>query len=91
MAHRCHATACRLVVPRERLMCPVHWRLVPAELQAGVWATYRDGQCADMNPSQAYLEAAKAAGIAVAQHECINPDTTLYDRFIWRKPVELEG
>lgn len=66
-------------------------RPLAMDLQKQVWATYRDGQCTDMNPSQAYLEAAKAAVIAVAHHECLMPDTVLYDRLIWRKPVELEG
>lgn len=47
-----------------------------------VWATYRVGQCDDMNPSKAYCEAARVAVIEVARREGVEPDTKLYDFFL---------
>ena len=60
------------------LMCLAHWRMVPKKLQKAVWGSYRQGQCDDMNPSREYCEAAKAAVIAVAAKEGIEPDISLY-------------
>ena len=42
-------------------MCLRHWRMVPRKIQRAVWATYRDGQCDDMNPSKEWHCAADAA------------------------------
>lgn len=81
MAHHCHATDCKTSVPPEMLMCSKHWRMVPRKLQSKVWATYREGQCDDWNPSAAYCEAAKAAVVSVANQEGKTPDVTLYDVF----------
>jgi hypothetical protein len=43
--------------------------MVPAELQACVWATYVPGQEIRKDPSRSYLEAARAAIDAVAELE----------------------
>lgn len=43
------------------LMCPSHWRLVPASIRRAVYAAYRRGQCDDKRPSAAWHEAASAA------------------------------
>ncbi len=83
MAHKCHATGCTTPIRPELLMCLPHWKKVPYLLKQQVWATYRPGQCDDMKPSRAYCEAAKAAVIAVAQREHPEPDTQLYDAFLW--------
>ena len=64
--HTCHATGCTRVVPPSRLMCLPHWRAVPREIQARVWATYRPGQEVTKDPSPEYLEAAAEAVRAVA-------------------------
>jgi len=48
-------------VPPEMLMCRRHWFMVHPSLRRAVWATYRRGQCDDMRPSRAWLEAADAA------------------------------
>jgi hypothetical protein len=63
--HCCHVPYCTKVVPRERLMCWWHWKMVPADLQKEVWRHYRKGQCDDMKPSSEYLAAARAAIDAV--------------------------
>lgn len=69
MAHHCHAQDCPRQVAEKLLMCGPHWRKVPRGLQARVWATYRDGQEREKNPSRAWCEAADAAVAAVAQIE----------------------
>jgi hypothetical protein len=68
------------------LMCRRHWFTVPQTLRNRVWATYRNGQCDDRNPSAAYCEAAKAAVITVAKVEGREvddrtPEVALYDMF----------
>lgn len=79
--HTCHATGCPRPVQPEMLMCRRHWFMVPPRLRSRVWATYRDGQCDDWEPSSEYCQAAKSAVIAVAQKEGVEPDVTLYERF----------
>jgi len=61
LRHTCHARGCPTVVKPELLMCLVHWRKVPRAIQRAVWATYRQGQCDDMSPSEGWHEAADAA------------------------------
>jgi hypothetical protein len=68
-AHKCHARGCEKTVPPRMLMCLPHWRAVPRQLQAAVWATYRPGQERDKDPSPEYLDAARAAIEAVAELE----------------------
>ena len=87
MAHYCHATACQTPVPRERLMCEPHWRMVPLATQRQVWATYRPGQCDDMNPRPAYCRAARDAVVAVASREGREPDVRLYRLYLYRAKV----
>lgn len=67
--HLCHAKNCTRVVPSAMLMCPQHWRMVPWNLQAQVWARYVPGQETRKDPSNAYLRAARAAIEAVAEKE----------------------
>ena len=67
--HHCHARGCKTKVPPEMLMCKDHWKMVPKSIQRRVWATYRPGQCDDMNPSGEWHEAADDAINAVALAE----------------------
>ncbi len=76
MSHHCHAKGCPKVVPPKLLMCGRHWRMVPAELQRKVWATYRPGQEVDKRPTRAYLDAADEAIAAVAALE-VKPTPTV--------------
>lgn len=69
MKHTCHAEGCDAEVAPKLLMCGRHWRMVPGLLRARVWATYREGQEVDKKPSQAYMEAQRAAIEAVALRE----------------------
>lgn len=79
MAHHCHATGCQVEVPREMFVCRRHWGMLPGDMRAKVWATYRLGQCDDLRPSKAYCEAASAAVIYLAHKDGVEPDTQLYD------------
>lgn len=67
--HHCHARGCKTPVPPRMLMCAPHWRRVPKDLQARVWATYREGQEIRKDPSRVYLAAAEAAIASVAVQE----------------------
>jgi hypothetical protein len=69
MSHRCHALGCNKEIPPKLLMCLRHWRMVPERLQAEIWRTYRPGQEIDKMPSEAYMEAQRAAISAVAERE----------------------
>lgn len=69
MAHTCHALGCEDYCPPRHLMCGRHWRMVPPELQRGVWAAYRAGQEIDKRPSPAWHAAAEAAILAVFELE----------------------
>jgi hypothetical protein len=57
----CHARGCHGVVKPELLMCWAHWRMVPRNIQAAVYAAYRPGQCDDKKPSASWFVAADAA------------------------------
>lgn len=82
MAHTCHATGCNVAVPPEMWGCRKHWFMVPKLVRDRIWATYRRGQCDDMNPSKEYCLTACEAVIAVAQREGVVPDTAVYDFFL---------
>ena len=41
--HLCPVAGCRAKVRADRLMCAVHWRLVPYRLRALIWSTWRSG------------------------------------------------
>lgn len=64
--HTCHARRCSTACKPQHLMCPRHWREVPARLKRRVYLTYRHGQCDDMRPSIAWFQAADAAIASVA-------------------------
>ena len=41
--HRCPIGDCTVRVPRERLMCPRHWQLVPAKLKRALRRAWGNG------------------------------------------------
>ena len=73
MSHHCHARGCETPVRPQLLMCRRHWFQVPRDIQAAVYRHYRDGQCDDMQPSEAWHEAASAAIGFVAARETGGP------------------
>jgi hypothetical protein len=66
MTHVCHARGCDVPVPPEMLMCRAHWFRLPSKIRRAVWASYREGQCDDKRPSEAWHKAADAAIALVA-------------------------
>jgi hypothetical protein len=54
-------------------MCGRHWRMVPQDLRAAVWATHRPGQETTKDPSPEYLAATRRAIDAVADKESRTP------------------
>lgn len=58
--HHCHWPDCDKQVPPAMWGCMGHWKALPKDLQARIWATYVPGQEVSGTPSRAYLEAAKA-------------------------------
>lgn len=87
MAHTCHATGCPATIPPRMFMCKRHWFALPNRLRTQIWATYREGQEDDKNPSKAYCTVARAAVIYLAEGEGKTPDTSLYDMYL-RAEVE---
>lgn len=67
--HRCHARGCEVEVPPRLLLCRRHWRMAPPSLQRALWREYRLGQEITKTPTRSCVEAALAAGDAVARAE----------------------
>lgn len=78
--HVCHAIDCTVPVPPRMLMCRRHWRMVPRDVQALVWAEYRPGQEIRKDPTRAYLTAANRAIDAVAAIEGRGVTTDLFKK-----------
>ena len=57
-SHTCHWPGCKEQIPPAMWGCKPHWFKVPRKLRGPLWDAFRPGQEIDMNPSQAYLEAA---------------------------------
>jgi hypothetical protein len=66
--HECAIDDCHVLLSLEMLMCPQHWRKVPAELKTDVWRTYRAWQRAvhldDLLSALGALRKAQAAAVA---------------------------
>lgn len=58
--HTCHAIGCERIVKERIFMCYWHWSRLPVTLKRRIWATYREGQEIDKNPSLEWLDAAHA-------------------------------
>ncbi len=60
LEHLCHWPGCKISVEPNLWGCRAHWFALPASLRERIWETYRPGQEISMDPSPAYLAAAKA-------------------------------
>lgn len=60
-AHTCHHPFCDVHVPPAMFSCRRHWFQLPKRLRDAIWAAYVPGQENRMDPSPAYLQAARAA------------------------------
>lgn len=69
MVHTCHMPRCHRSIAAKMLMCSEHWAMVPANLQSAVQKHYTPGQEHSKEVSGAYIDAANAAVVAVAQKE----------------------
>lgn len=80
--HTCHATNCKTPVPPAMFMCRRHWFSLPKRLRDRIWATYREGQEDDWQPSRAYCLTAIECVKFLAAKEGIAPDIKLYEVFM---------
>jgi hypothetical protein len=68
---RCYAVACQQIIPRHLLMCASHWAMVPQDLRAEVYATFRAMEAGDA--VRPYVLVTTRAQLAVAQAEGQQP------------------
>jgi hypothetical protein len=57
-SHRCPIDGCERRVPSYQLMCPRHWRAVPADVQRRLYRTWDHGRGAG---TEDHIEAMDAA------------------------------
>lgn len=74
MSHACHWPGCDRAVPPAMWGCSQHWFMLPARLQARIWATYVAGQEITKTPSRAYLTAAQEVQAWIAKEFGAQPD-----------------
>jgi hypothetical protein len=67
--HHCHAFGCTTPCRPTLLMCARHWSMVPKDIQAEVYSTYKKGQCDTKTPSRDWIKASLKARLSVAQQE----------------------
>jgi hypothetical protein len=67
-AHTCHWPGCTKQVPPAMWGCKAHWFKLPQHLRNEIWRTYRAGQEIRLDPSDAYLVAARAAEDWIREH-----------------------
>lgn len=59
--HTCHWPGCTKQVPPAMWGCRNHWFALPSSIRREIWATYRPGQEATIDPSEEYVRAAARA------------------------------
>ena len=59
--HLCHWPGCQHRVSPARWGCKKHWFMLPLKIRTRIWTAYVPGQERTKRPSQAYIEAARAA------------------------------
>lgn len=67
--HTCHWRGCTEQVPPAMWGCRVHWFQLPKRIRDAIWAAYKPGQEERMDPSEAYLAAAKLADEWIEGHQ----------------------
>jgi hypothetical protein len=60
-AHVCHWPGCQTQVPPAMWGCRRHWMMLPLHIRNNIWSAYRPGQEVALDPSRAYLRAAREA------------------------------
>lgn len=59
--HHCHWPGCEKQVPPAKWGCGKHWFLLPKPIRNAIWQAYTPGQETTLNPSAAYVAAARKA------------------------------
>ena len=67
-AHGCHWPGCEKQVPPAMWGCRAHWFKLPKHLRDAIWRAYSVGQEQRLDPSDAYLHAARAAQDWIRAH-----------------------
>lgn len=61
MSHFCLWPGCKTKVGNDQWGCNPHWRALPNDLRAWIGRAYRVGSITDTHPTDAWLEAHRAA------------------------------
>ncbi len=91
--HRCPVGDCTARVPREQLMCPTHWQLVPPKLKRALRQAWRDGQGAGTRAHRAAAHACIAAARSGCEPACDQNLRRQVRRFLagYRHPNHING
>ena len=91
--HRCPIGDCRERVERERLMCPLHWRLVPCALKRAVYRAWQDGAGAGSREHQTAIRACIDTVTASCQPASDLNLRAMVRRFLagYRHPNQVNG
>jgi hypothetical protein len=91
--HRCPVGDCPAPVPRERLMCQTHWRLVPPRLKRELRATWRGGKGAGSRAHRKTMRACIEAVTAACQPASDQNLRRMVRRFLagYRHPNHVNG
>ena len=92
MSHTCHANQCPTSTPEKFLMCPKHWYMVPKNLQAKVWETFKGTTVNQRCNSIPYMEACADAVEHVARLEGKNTYNSYRNiaNLLFKKKVKSE-
>ena len=91
--HRCPVGDCTARVPREQLMCPPHWQLVPPKLKRALRQAWRGGQGAGTRAHRAAAHACIGAARSGCQPACDQNLRRQVRRFLagYRHPNHADG
>lgn len=59
--HECHWPGCEVQVSPAKWGCPNHWFQLPKRIRDAIWRAYDPGQERRLDPSAAYMRAAREA------------------------------
>ena len=80
--HGCPVADCNARVPRELLICPTHWQLVPAKLKRALRQARRGGQGAGTRAYRAAAQACIQAARSNSQPTCDQNLRAIVRRFL---------
>ena len=91
--HRCPIGDCTAQVPRQQLMCPRHWQLVPPKLRRAVRRAWRNGQGAGTRAHRAAVRACIHAARCSCHPSCDQNLRRMARRFLagYRHPNHVFG